>query len=192
MFNKESKMFRRPTKETASYEEEQSLPSPFNFPSLEGRSQEINSPRVFETHGTPASSKVQREWKEENWQGERNLAHPFQEMGEEEEPDTLGEGVNFRGELKFEGLLRIDGEFEGELISPQGKVIVGPRGKIQANLNLKEAVIEGTVVGNITVEEKLELRGHAKIEGDIVAKALIVDDGVSISGHLLISPPSET
>jgi cytoskeletal protein CcmA (bactofilin family) len=122
------------------------------------------------------------------WHGEKTSTHPFQALLKEEIPETtLGEGVVFRGELSFERLLRIDGTFEGELLS-QGKVIVGPKGIVKANLNLREAIIEGKVDGNVNIQERLELRGKATIYGDIRAKNMIVDEGVSIVGHVEISP----
>lgn len=110
----------------------------------------------------------------------------FQNTAKEEPETTLGEGVTFRGELTFERLLRIDGTFEGELIS-KGKVIVGPKGKVKANLTLREAIIEGTIDGNITVEERLELRGEASVTGDIIAKFLSVDEGVSLCGNVTVT-----
>lgn len=114
-------------------------------------------------------------------------AHPFQTILKEETPETtLGEGVTFRGELSFERLLRIDGIFEGELLS-QGKVIIGPNGKVKANLNLREAIIEGSVEGNITIQERLELRGKATVRGDISASSMVVDEGVTIIGMVAIA-----
>ncbi len=81
--------------------------------------------------------------------------------------------------------MRIDGSFEGELLS-QGKVVVGPTGKVKANLNLREAIIEGEVEGDIIVQEKLELRGEASVKGNIQAKSLCVDEGVQIVGHVTV------
>lgn len=114
------------------------------------------------------------------------LPHHFQTVMKEEPETTLGEGVVFKGELSFERLLRIDGVFEGDLIS-QGKVIVGPKGRVKANLNLREAIVEGKIEGNITVSERLELRGQAIIHGDIVAKLLSIDEGVTLLGHVNVS-----
>ncbi len=145
------------------------------------------STRIFDPHG---GQEPPSRWQEESWAGQKKspLPHPFQGAKKEEEPETtLGEGVTFRGELRFERLLRIDGTFEGELVS-QGRVIVGPKGKVKANLNLKSAVIEGKVEGNITVEERLELRSEASVQGDIKAKSLTVDDGVTIMGLVEVNP----
>lgn len=104
-----------------------------------------------------------------------------------EEPDTtLGEGVVFKGELTFKRLLRIDGQFEGDLVS-DGKLIVGPTGIVKSNVRMREAIIEGRVEGNITVQERLELRCEAEVIGDIKAKVLSVDEGVAIVGHVAVS-----
>ncbi|WP_201456807.1 polymer-forming cytoskeletal protein [Chlamydia sp. 17-3921] len=104
-----------------------------------------------------------------------------------EEPETtLGEGVTFKGELAFDRLLRIDGTFEGILVS-NGKIIVGPKGVVKADIQLQEAIIEGVVEGNVTVSGKVELRGEAMVKGDIQATTLSVDEGVRILGYLAIS-----
>jgi len=104
-----------------------------------------------------------------------------------EHPETvIGEHVSLKGELSFQEVLRIDGYFEGELVS-EGKLIVGPTGTIKANIDLKEAFISGKVEGNITVKERLVLRGRAEVQGNITAGILSVDEGVSINGHVEVT-----
>jgi cytoskeletal protein CcmA (bactofilin family) len=103
-------------------------------------------------------------------------------------PETvLGEGVSFKGELSFQRYLCINGEFEGALRS-SGKLRVGKSGWVKSDLKLRSAVIEGRVDGDIHVEDLLELRGTAKVEGNITARYLRVDDGVTLIGHVLINP----
>ncbi len=109
---------------------------------------------------------------------------------EEEEPETvIASNVEIVGKLTFQKLLRIDGSFEGELIS-SGKLIIGPTGSVKANINLEEAYISGKVIGNITVKTRLVLRGKAEITGDITAPVISVDEGVSIIGKLAVTPQS--
>ena len=174
-------MFRRPGKnhpdDNASlYPEETPRASPYMHNQKKSDVNEL-SPRAFDRN--PLSVHLEEEDKTSP------LPHHFQ-LKDEIPETTLGEGVTFRGELSFERLLRIDGTFEGELLS-QGKVIVGPKGKVKANLNLREAVIEGEVEGNIQVQERLELRGEAKVHGDIRAKYLCVDEGVELNGLVQVS-----
>lgn len=174
-------MFRRPGKNPLD-EEEIPMSSPYKY----GTQKEEAPPRIFEapTQGRAVPRPMTME---ESWSSDKAASLPHHFMQEETPETTLGEGVTFRGELSFERLLRIDGSFEGELLS-QGKVIVGPKGKVKANLNLREAVIEGQIEGNIVVQEKLELRGEAYIKGDIQAKSLCVDEGVRICGYVNVSP----
>ncbi|MCB1136641.1 MAG: polymer-forming cytoskeletal protein [Chlamydiia bacterium] len=107
---------------------------------------------------------------------------------QEDTPETtLGPGVSFKGELSFQRLLRIDGNFEGELLS-EGKLIVGPTGIVKSNIRMREAVIDGRIEGNLHVKERLELRGNACIYGDIIAQTLATDEGVTIVGHVQITP----
>lgn len=99
---------------------------------------------------------------------------------------TIGEGVVVKGELSFQRLLRVDGSFEGTLHS-EGKLIVGPKGSIKADLNLSEIIAEGHIEGNITVE-RLELRRNAVVLGDITAQSMSVEEGVSITGLVQVTP----
>ena len=105
-----------------------------------------------------------------------------------EDPDTvIGEKVSIKGELAFDTLLRIDGNFEGQLLS-KGKLIIGPTGKVKSDLTLEEAFIAGKVEGDIHVEGRLVLRGRAEVYGNITAKTISVDEGVTIVGQVLVSP----
>lgn len=188
-------MFRRSGKNgheegSTLYNEESAIASPFNkYGNKKSDTQEV-PPRLFEP---PLPRATPMEASEEGWGNPKTapLPHHFEGILAEEAPETtLGAGVTFRGQLSFERFLRIDGSFEGDLLS-QGKVVVGPTGSVKADLNLREAIIEGVVEGNITVQEKLELRGEAVVKGDIRAKFLCVDEGASILGHVTVTPKAE-
>jgi cytoskeletal protein CcmA (bactofilin family) len=115
--------------------------------------------------------------------------HAFEvaeEGAKQEEPETIiAAGVAIKGTMSFQKLIRIDGNFEGELLS-SGKLIIGPTGSVKANINLEEAFISGKITGDITVKTRLVLRGRAEVRGDITAPLISVDEGVSIVGILNI------
>ncbi len=181
-------MFRRSGKNSQD-DEETPIPSPFTKYSAKKNEGPDVTQRIFDT---PIARPTPLEGHDEQWSNPKTatLPHHFEGMLNEDAPETvLGAGVTFRGQLSFERFLRIDGSFEGELLS-QGKVVVGPTGKVKANLNLREAIVEGLVEGDITVQEKLELRGEAIIKGNIRARSLCVDEGVSIFGHVAIPAPT--
>jgi cytoskeletal protein CcmA (bactofilin family) len=121
-----------------------------------------------------------------------NALEPQEEITiEDEAPETvIAEGVSIKGTMSFQKLVRIDGTFEGELLS-SGKLIIGPTGVVKANINLDEAFIAGKVTGDINVKSRLVLRGRAEVRGDVTAPLISVDEGVSIVGILNIAQNTE-
>ena len=77
---------------------------------------------------------------------------------------VLGPGINWRGNLRGAGGIRIEGTFEGE-IQILGMVIVGETGRVTCmNLRANTVVIAGTLRGNITAE-RLEIRSTGRVWG---------------------------
>ncbi|EPP35994.1 bactofilin family protein [Chlamydia avium] len=161
-----------PSHANYSYSRTERLDSPPNL---------FDTPKSVETR--PLSSYPVNE-EPQKWSAPSEIDSHF--LMSEEPETTLGEGVTFKGELAFERLLRIDGTFEGILVS-QGKIIIGPKGYVKADIQLQDAIIEGIVEGNISVTGKIELRGEAIVKGDIQATTLCVDEGVRLLGHVSIS-----
>jgi cytoskeletal protein CcmA (bactofilin family) len=93
----------------------------------------------------------------------------------------LGKGCKFKGTIEVEGTLRIDSEFEGVVNCPE-TLVVGKTGVVKAEINVKNAVIGGKVVGNINATNKIELQSGSHIEGDINTHRLVIDEGVFFEG----------
>jgi len=94
----------------------------------------------------------------------------------------LGAGSHFKGTIKASGTLRVEGEFEGDADCRE-TLEVGKTGTVKANLNVKEAVIAGKVFGNIKATSRIELQSGSHLEGDIVTKRLVIDEGVFFEGN---------
>ena len=93
----------------------------------------------------------------------------------------LGKGCKFKGTIEVEGTLRIDSEFEGVVNCPD-TLVVGKSGIVKAEIKVKNAVIGGKVIGNITATNKIELQSGSHIEGDIQTHRLVIDEGVFFEG----------
>jgi len=94
---------------------------------------------------------------------------------------TIGKAVSMKGTLNFDRLLRIDGQFEGTLVS-KGNLVIGPSGKVVGDIDgMNELVCEGTLHGNVSVE-RLVMRRTAVIIGDVTAKKLHMDEGTTLYG----------
>ena len=93
----------------------------------------------------------------------------------------LGKGCKFKGTVDVEWTLRIDAEFEGVVNCPD-TLVVGKTGVVKADINVKNAVIGGKVIGNIHATNKIELQSGSHIEGDIHTHRLVIDEGVFFEG----------
>jgi len=95
----------------------------------------------------------------------------------------LGKGVHFKGTITYQGTMRIDGSFDGE-IRTDGVVLVGEGAELIANVTAGTIVSKGTICGDIRAKEKLILRAHSVIVGDITAPALAMEEGAQVDGKL--------
>jgi len=94
----------------------------------------------------------------------------------------LGAGSHFSGNVEVQGNLRIDGEFEGD-VRCREMLEVGKTGILKGTLTVKNASISGRVLGNIAATERIELKAGSHLEGDIVTKRLVIDEGVFFEGN---------
>lgn len=102
---------------------------------------------------------------------------------EQPPPNTcIGVGSSFRGTLMVHGTLRIDGEFEGDVLDCD-RLEIGEHGMMRADVEVKEAEIRGRVHGNIRALGSLEMKQGAHIEGDVAAINVVMEAGVYFTGR---------
>ncbi len=106
----------------------------------------------------------------------------------EEEGTNIPSGADITGTIKFDKIMRIDGNFKGELITDNGDLVIGKTGSVKANIRVRRAIIEGRVEGDIKASDKVEIRQKAQIKGNLQAKALLVEEGVVFTGKCKVYP----
>ncbi len=104
--------------------------------------------------------------------------------------DTLiGQGVEVTGNIKFKGGLHLDGIVAGNVSTAdaaEGTVLViSDRGRVEGDVHVAYAVINGEVKGNVYASEKLELSAHARISGNVEYNLLEMASGAEINGSML-------
>ena len=95
---------------------------------------------------------------------------------------TIGIGSSFRGTLMVSGTLRIEGELEGDVLNCE-RLEIGEHGVMRADIEVKEAVIEGRVYGNVRALGILEMKAGARVEGDVAAMSVVMEPGVHFTGR---------
>lgn len=95
----------------------------------------------------------------------------------------IDQGSEFEGKLTFKDTVRIDGQFRGEITS-QNTLIVGETGEILATVRSREVVISGSVTGDVFASDRLVLHKTARVEGDVEAASLTIEEGAILNGKV--------
>jgi cytoskeletal protein CcmA (bactofilin family) len=100
----------------------------------------------------------------------------------------LGRGTHFEGKLQFEGRVRIDGSFRGEIRSPD-ILIIGEGAEVDAEIEVGMVIIKGgSVQGNVRAAQSIELYVPAKVTGTLHSPEIFMDKGVQFSGTCTMAP----
>lgn len=91
------------------------------------------------------------------------------------------------GDIRTGGTVRVDGRVEGSLHRAD-TLIIGAGGTVVGNIEAREVVIGGTLQGNLTVGERVEVQTTATVTGDIRAAAVHLLEGGTVHGHICIKP----
>uniref|UniRef100_UPI0032169A59 bactofilin family protein n=1 Tax=uncultured Draconibacterium sp. TaxID=1573823 RepID=UPI0032169A59 len=95
--------------------------------------------------------------------------------------NIIGEGTSIKGNINANSDTRIDGELVGNITS-KGKLVVGPKGKIEGEVKCTNVEVAGFIKGKVTVTDLLIMKASSTIEGDIVAGKLSVEPGATFTG----------
>jgi cytoskeletal protein CcmA (bactofilin family) len=100
----------------------------------------------------------------------------------------LGRGTRFEGKLHFEGRVRIDGAFKGEIKSDD-VLIIGEGAEVEAEIEVGTVIIKGgTVTGNVRAAHSIELYVPARVNGSLHSPEIFMDKGVQFSGSCTMAP----
>ena len=103
----------------------------------------------------------------------------------------IAEGVEITGDVVFSGGMRIDGRVNGHVIgrsldgNAPALLVLSDKGRIEGSVRCGDAVINGTVVGDLEVEHLLELQSEARVSGTIRYRQLQLDVGAAVQGQLI-------
>ncbi len=103
----------------------------------------------------------------------------------------LGRGARFQGKLAFEGKVRIDGAFEGEVFS-DGILIVGDEAEVTATIEVGTLIVRGgTVRGDVRAANAVEVYAPSRLYGNVTAAEVFIDKGVVFEGAVKMTERDE-
>jgi cytoskeletal protein CcmA (bactofilin family) len=103
--------------------------------------------------------------------------------------DTIvGQNTRLEGDVRFSGGLHIDGKIKGNIIAEPGAEAVltlSEQGSVEGDVRVPNLVLNGAVVGDVHVSERLEMASHAKVTGDVFYHLLEMAMGAEVNGSLV-------
>ncbi len=100
---------------------------------------------------------------------------------------VIAEDIKIVGTVQSESDIQFDGKLEGDLQSA-GKATIGKTAVIKGNSSVESITIMGQIDGNVVAKDRIELKASARVNGDIKAKRLTVEDGVTFVGRSEVNP----
>jgi len=95
----------------------------------------------------------------------------------------IGPGMKVVGDCITDGTVRIEGRVEGAVKAGKA-VVVGKEGTVEGNIETQDAVISGVVTGTVNAESRLELQSTCRIEGEIYARRMQLEEGAIMNGRI--------
>ncbi|HEX8881003.1 MAG TPA: polymer-forming cytoskeletal protein [Candidatus Acidoferrum sp.] len=100
---------------------------------------------------------------------------------------SLSQGIKIKGEISGQGDLLMDGVFEGKIHLADGVFTVGPNARANAEIEAREIIVRGEVVGTLKARERVQIASTGKVTGDLDTRGVVIEDGAVL--HAKVATP---
>jgi cytoskeletal protein CcmA (bactofilin family) len=101
---------------------------------------------------------------------------------------NIGRSVVIRGDLRGSEDLVIEGQVDGTIELKDNTLTIGPHGRVKAEVSARTVIVLGTVNGQITTSNKVDLREGGHVDGDIASPRVAIADGATFCGSVDMKP----
>ena len=99
---------------------------------------------------------------------------------------TITSSLTIKGEIRGSDDLYIDGEVQGTIHLSNGRVTIGPHGKISADVDAREIIVRGKVTGALRGRERVEIGSTGEVRGDIATSRIAIGEGAQMHSKVEI------
>jgi cytoskeletal protein CcmA (bactofilin family) len=141
----------------------------------------------FKPHGTKEELMLQAPDSNANkYPATPNSYTPTKTVTVPTEQATIGRSLVIKGEVSGGESLYVDGRIEGTINLAEHRVTIGRNGNVAANINAKEVVIMGKVIGNVECTDRVDIRSEGSLTGDVITHRISVEDGALLKGSVQV------
>jgi cytoskeletal protein CcmA (bactofilin family) len=110
--------------------------------------------------------------------------------GASSEPATVSPGIKIKGEISGQGDLFMDGAFEGKVHLPNGTFTAGPNALVTADIEAREIIVRGEVIGTLKARERIQICSTGKLTGDMDTRGVMIEDGAVLHSKVAVPQPA--
>jgi cytoskeletal protein CcmA (bactofilin family) len=101
---------------------------------------------------------------------------------------VLGPGSCVEGDFSFAGGMHLDGTIHGNVTGApdtRATLVVSQSGRIEGNVTVENLVLDGTIIGDVHVCNRVELAPGARVTGTVRYQLLEMAMGAEVNGQLV-------
>ncbi len=104
----------------------------------------------------------------------------------------IGRGIHINGDITFNNQINVEGKVTGKLLSESGTLTIGETGQLEAHVQVGVCVIHGTLVGDLIAKSRVEIRRTGRLQGNVIAPVLLVEEGAIFNGTIRMDQQADT
>jgi cytoskeletal protein CcmA (bactofilin family) len=98
----------------------------------------------------------------------------------------VGTRLHVKGEISGNGDLYVDGSVDGPIELGDGRLTVGPSGKVTADVVAREVIVHGSIKGSLRARNRIEIKKDGSVVGDLLTASILIEDGARFKGSIEI------
>jgi len=117
---------------------------------------------------------------------------PAADRVREHKRSFLSPSISLSGDISGTEDLVLDGQMEGSVDLPDNEVLIGPQGRVKAAVTALRVSIEGRLSGDIRGGERVVVKQSGRVEGNIKAPRVVLEDGCQFKGSVEMNIEPDT
>jgi len=97
---------------------------------------------------------------------------------------VLSPSITVKGDISGTEDLVLEGRMEGSISLPKNEIMIGPEGQVKADITALKVSVEGRLIGDIRGSERVIIKHSGRVEGNIVAPRVVLEDGCQFKGSV--------
>jgi cytoskeletal protein CcmA (bactofilin family) len=97
---------------------------------------------------------------------------------------VIGKSITITGDITGSEPLHVEGKVKGAIRLESSYLNIGPDATVQSTVVAREVVVRGSIIGNVNVSERIDIRNGGSLVGDVTAHSVSIEEGAYFKGSI--------